>query len=316
MANKRSKISIIGAGHVGATAAHWAALERLGDIVLIDIVEGLAAGKALDLCQAGPVYNCDFVIRGGQEYDASKDSDIVIVTAAVPRKPGMSRDDLLEINTKIVHSVIGEVAKRSPEAVIIMVANPLDVMTWVARQVSGFPDSRVVGMAGILDTARFRTFLAQELDCSVEDVQAYVLGGHGDSMVPLVRYSSMGGIPITELLSKEKIDAIVQRTRDGGAEIVSLLKTGSAFYAPAAAVVSMAASIIHDKKRVLPCAAFLNGEFGYRGFPLGVPTKLGAGGVEQIIEVPLQAEEKAALAKSAEAVQATINKAKTLLEKL
>lgn len=316
MAIKRNKITIIGAGNVGATATHWAALQELGDLVLIDIVDGLPQGKALDLAQSAPVWGKDFFVTGTNDYNLTKGSDVIIITAGSPRKPGMSRDDLLQINTKIVASVTKEAASRSPEAIIIVVSNPLDVMTWVAKQASGFPSHRVIGMAGVLDTARFRTFIAQELGCSVEDVQAYVLGGHGDTMVPLVRYTTVAGMPITDLLPKNKVDAIVDRTRNGGAEIVNLLKTGSAFYAPGLSAVQMADSILRDKKRILPCCAFLEGQYGYSGFPVGVPVKLGAKGVEQIFELKLNDEEKAMLKKTADGVKVTCEQAATMMKGL
>jgi malate dehydrogenase len=316
MAIKRNKITIIGAGNVGATATHWAALQELGELVLIDIVEGMPQGKALDLAQSAPIWGKDFFVTGTNDYNVTRNSDIIIVTAGSPRKPGMSRDDLLEINTKIVASVVREAATRSPEAIIIVVSNPLDVMTWVAKEVSGFPKERVIGMAGVLDTARFRTFLAQELHCSVEDVQAYVLGGHGDTMVPLTRYTTAAGIPVSELIPKAKLDAIVDRTRNGGAEIVNLLKSGSAFYAPGLAAVEMAKSILLDKKRILPCCAFLDGQYGISGFPIGVPVKLGAKGVEQIFELKLNDEEKTALGKTADSVKVTVEQCRNMLKKL
>ena len=287
----RAKISIIGAGNVGATAAHWAGAAELGDVVLVDIVEGLAAGKALDLRQAGPVERFDAKIIGSSDYADTANSDIVIITAGLPRKPGMSRDDLLAKNVAIVGEVTKQVAKYSPEAILIVVANPLDAMVYAAHKVCGFGTNRVMGMAGILDISRFRAFIAAELDVSVEDINALLLGGHGDDMVPLVRYTSVAGIPLTELLSAERIEALVDRTRKGGAEIVSLLKTGSAYYAPSAAAVQMAEAIIKDKKRILPCAAYCDKEYGVGGYFVGVPAVLGASGVEKIIEVKLNAEE-------------------------
>ncbi len=304
----RNKITIVGAGFVGATAAHWAAAKELGDIVLVDIVEGVPQGKGLDLMQAGPVEGFNVRVTGTNGYEETAGSDIVIITAGLPRKPGMSRDDLLQKNFEIVKSVTEQVAPRSPNAVIIVVSNPLDAMAYTALKVSGFPKERVVGMAGILDTARFRTFVAMELGVSVEDIQAFVLGGHGDTMVPLARYCSVGGIPLTSLLPADRIEAIIERTRNGGAEIVNYLKTGSAFYAPSAAAVQMAEAILKDQKRVLPCAAFLEGEYGYRGIYLGVPVLLGAGGVERVFEIELTAEEKAQLDRSAQAVQTLIDK--------
>ncbi|NUP89668.1 MAG: malate dehydrogenase [Candidatus Sumerlaeia bacterium] len=299
----RAKISIIGAGNVGATAAHWAAAKELGDVVLVDIVEGVPQGKALDLAQAGPVEDFDALITGTNDYDATAGSDIVIITAGLPRKPGMSRDDLVATNFKIVKEVTEQVAKRSPGAVLIIVSNPLDAMAQTALKVSGFPKNRVVGMAGILDSARYRTFLGWELGVSVEDIQAMVLGGHGDTMVPVVSATTVSGIPVTSLISREKLDAIIQRTRDGGAEIVKFLKTGSAYYAPSAAAVQMAEAILRDKRRVLPCAAYCEGEYGVRGLYLGVPVILGRSGVEKILEIPLTSDERLALNRSAAAVE-------------
>jgi len=304
----RKKITVVGAGFVGATAAHWAALKELGDVCLIDIVEGMPQGKGLDLRQASPIEGFDSNVVGTNDYADTADSDIVIITAGLPRKPGMSRDDLLAKNTEIVKGVTEQVAKYSPDAVIIVVANPLDAMVYVAHKVSGFAPNKVVGMAGVLDSARFRTFISMELDVSVEDINAFVLGGHGDSMVPLPRYSTVAGIPLPDLLPAERIEAMVQRTRDGGAEIVGLLKTGSAFFAPSAAAVEMAESILKDKKRILPCAAYCDQEYGVGGYFVGVPVKLGAKGVEQVIEIPLLPEEKAAFAKSVEAVKGLVQK--------
>jgi malate dehydrogenase len=297
------KVSVIGAGNVGATAAQRLAEKELCDVVLIDIIEGLPQGKALDLAEAAPIETHDAHLTGSNDYAASANSDIVIITAGIPRKPGMSRDDLLNINAGIMKTVTEEVAKLSPDAILIIVSNPLDAMCHVAYETSGFPKNRVIGMAGVLDSARFRSFIATELNVSVENTTAFVLGGHGDTMVPLPRYSTVAGIPITELLSKERIDALVERTANGGAEIVSLLKTGSAFYAPASAAVEMAESILKDKKKILPCAAFLKGEYGFNDLFIGVPVKLGTNGVEEIIEITLTAEEKAALEKSADAVR-------------
>lgn len=305
---KRPKITIVGAGNVGATAAHWAAAKELGDIVLVDIVEGVPQGKGLDLFEASPVEGFDSRIVGSNDYAATADSDIVIITAGLARKPGMTRDDLQNKNTEIVKGVTQQVAKHSPKAILIIVSNPLDVMTYVALKVSGFPKNRVVGMAGILDTARYRSFIAEALNVSVEDIQALVLGGHGDSMVPLPRYTSVSGIPIEHLLPKAKLDAIIQRTRDGGIEIVNYLKTGSAFYAPSASAVQMAESIIRDKKRILPCCVWLEGEFGLRDTMVGVPVILGGNGVEKIIEIELSAEEKQALTASANQVKESIAK--------
>lgn len=306
----RKKISIIGAGFVGATAAHWAAEKELGDIVLSDIIEGLPQGKALDLYEASPIEGFDTNVIGTNRYEETKDSDVVIITSGVPRKPGMSREDLLEINKKIVESVVSEVVSKSPQAILIMVTNPLDTMTYLAYKRSGFPRERVMGMAGVLDTARFRAFIAMELGVSVEDVQALLLGGHGDEMVPLPRYTTISGIPLSQLLSKEKIDQLVDRTRKGGGEIVNLLKTGSAFYAPSAGVIQMAETILKDKKRILPCCVYLNGEYGLRDICFGVPVKLGARGVESIIEIELTEEERRLMTKSAESVRKSIAKLK------
>ncbi|MFO7708967.1 MAG: malate dehydrogenase [Desulfobacterales bacterium] len=297
------KVTVIGAGNVGATAAQRLAEKELCDVVLVDIIEGVPQGKALDLSEAAPIEKHDAHLTGANSYDATAGSDIVIITAGIPRKPGMSRDDLLTTNAGIVKKVTREVASRSPQAVLIIVSNPLDAMCHVALEASNFPKQRVIGMAGVLDSARFRAFIAMELGVSVENTHAFVLGGHGDTMVPLPRYSSVAGIPIPELMSPERIDTLVKRTRNGGAEIVSLLKTGSAFYAPASAAVEMAESILKDKKKVLPCAAYLEGEYGIRDLFIGVPVKLGATGIEQVIEIQLTAEEHAALQRSAAAVQ-------------
>jgi malate dehydrogenase len=291
---RRAKISIVGAGNVGATAAHWAAAKELGDIVLVDIpqVDGMPQGKALDLFEASPIEGYDSKITGATTYEPTANSDVVIITAGVARKPGMSRDDLININTGIVKSVAENIAKHSPNAIMIVVSNPLDAMVYVAWKASGFPTKHVIGQAGVLDTARYRSFLAAEIGCSVEDVQALLLGGHGDDMVPLSRYTFAGGIPITQLVKKERLEQIVQRARDGGAEIVKLLKTGSAYYAPAAATIQMAESIIRDKKRILPCAAYCDKEFGIGGYFVGVPVVLGSDGVERIIEVELDDAER------------------------
>ncbi len=289
---RRAKITIIGAGNVGATCAHWAAAKELGDIVLLDIVEGMPQGKGLDLRQASPVERFDANIVGTNSYDDTRGSDIVIITSGIARKPGMSRDDLMSTNMKIVREVSEQAAKASPDAVYIIVSNPLDAMVQTCWKASGLPTNRIVGQAGVLDTARYRAFLAMEIGCSVEDIVAVLMGGHGDDMVPLPRYTSVAGIPVTELIAKDKLDAIVQRTRDGGAEIVKLLKTGSAYYAPAAATVQMAEAIIKDKKRILPCAAFCKNEYGVGGYFVGVPCMLGAGGVEKVIELKLDAEER------------------------
>ena len=297
------KVTVIGAGNVGATAAQRLAEKELCDVVLVDIIEGVPQGKTLDLAQAAPIEKHDAHLLGANTYDATAGSHIVIITAGIPRKPGMSRDDLLSTNAGIVKKVTREVASRSPQAILIIVSNPLDAMCHVAYEASGFPKQRVIGMAGVLDSARFRAFIAMELNVSVESTHAFVLGGHGDTMVPLPRYSTVAGIPITELMTPERIAALVQRTRNGGAEIVSLLKTGSAFYAPSSAAVEMAESILKDKKKILPCAAYLEGEYGIRDLFIGVPVKLGAKGVEQVIEIKLTPEENAALQKSAAAVQ-------------
>ena len=303
----RNKVTVVGAGNVGATAAHWIASKELADVVLVDIVEGTPQGKSLDLAQAAPIDGFDVKLVGANSYEETKDSDVVIITAGLPRKPGMSRDDLLKTNSDIVSAVTVEVAKYSPNAFIIVVSNPLDAMTQVAFRRSGFPKNRVMGMAGVLDAARMRCFLAEALNVSVENVTAFVLGGHGDTMVPLPRYSTCAGIPITELLPKEQIDAIVTRTANGGAEIVGLLKTGSAYYAPSAAAVEMTESILKDKKKILPCAAYLEGDYGVNGLYVGVPCKLGAKGLEQVIEITLTAEERIALQKSAASVQELVN---------
>ena len=302
MALRRNKITVVGAGFVGATAAHWAAAKELGDVVLMDIIEGMPQGKGLDLQEAGPVEGFDADVTGTNDYADTVGSDVVIITAGIPRKPGMSRDDLLNTNTNIVKSVTEQIAKNSPEAFLIIVSNPLDAMVYVAHKVSGFPTNRVMGMAGVLDSARFRTFIAMELGVSVKDIQAFVLGGHGDTMVPLPRYTTVSGIPIPDLMPQERIDAIVDRTRKGGGEIVSLLKTGSAFYAPSAAAVQMAESILKDQKRILPCAAYCDKEYDVGGYYVGVPVMLGADGVEKVIEIQLTAEEKSAFDNSVAAV--------------
>ena len=299
----RPKVTVVGAGNVGASVAQYTVERELADVVLVDIVEGLPQGKALDLLETGPIHRYDARLSGSNEYNPTASSDIVVITAGLARKPGMTRDDLLFKNAEIVGAVVDQVAPRSPNAILIVVSNPLDAMTYLTWKRSGFPKARVVGMAGILDSARFRTFIAMELGVSVENVSAFVLGGHGDSMVPLPRYSTVAGIPITELLRKERIDAIVQRTRDGGAEIVNLLKTGGAYYAPGAAVAEMIEAILKDKKKILPCCAYLNGEYGVKGLFVGVPVKLGRGGVEQVIEITLTPEEQAALDKSSSAVR-------------
>jgi malate dehydrogenase len=303
---KRNKISIIGAGFVGATAAHWAAEKELGDVVLVDILEGIPQGKALDLFEAAPVEGFDARVVGSNGYDETRDSNVVIITSGVPRKPGMNREDLLEINKKVIESVVAQVVERSPQAVLIMVTNPLDTMTYLAFKKSGFPKQRVIGMAGILDTARFKAFIAMELGVSVEDIQALLLGGHGDEMVPLPRYTTISGIPLSQFLRKETIDRLVDRTRKGGGEIVNLLKTGSAFYAPSAAAIQMTEAILKDKKRILPCCVYLDGEYGLKEICFGVPVRLGADGAEAIIELQLTEEEKKLVAKSAESVKKSI----------
>jgi malate dehydrogenase len=300
---KRKKITIVGSGNVGATCAHWAAAKELGDIVLIDVAEGIPQGKALDLMEAAPIEGFDCNVFGTNDYADTKDSDLIIITAGIARKPGMSRDDLLAINAEIVSSCSRLAAEYSPEAIIIVVTNPLDVMTHVAWKASGFPAQRVMGMAGVLDSARFRTFIALELGISFEDVSAFVLGGHGDDMVPLVKYSYAGGIPIDKLISRERIDLLVERTRKGGAEIVNYLKTGSAYYAPAASVIQMAEAIIKDKKRILPVAAYLQGEYQQQDIYFGVPAIIGGKGIEKIIEVDLSESERTELDKSIASVR-------------
>lgn len=297
------KITVIGAGNVGATTAQRLAEKEFGDIVLVDIVEGLPQGKGLDLMEAGPIYNYNCKIIGTNSYEETDNSDLVVITSGLPRKPGMSRDDLVKVNADIVKSVVAQVVEKSPDAILIVVSNPLDVMTYVAYKVSKFPRERVIGMAGVLDTSRMRTFIAMELDVSVENVHTFVLGGHGDTMVPLTRYTTVAGIPVTELIPKDKLDAIVKRTRDGGAEIVSLLKTGSAFYAPAASIVEMIDAIVKDKKKILPCTVLCNGEYGFDDIFIGLPVKLGKKGLEQIIEIKLNEEESDALKKSADTVK-------------
>jgi malate dehydrogenase len=299
----RKKVSIVGAGNVGATAAHWIASKELADVVLIDVVEGIPQGKALDLLEALPIEKRDVSVVGSNDYAATANSDIVVITAGIPRKPGMSRDDLLHTNFKIMSDVVAKVVAQSPESILIIVSNPLDAMAQAAFRQAGFNRERVIGMAGVLDSARFRTFIALELNVSVENVTAFVLGGHGDTMVPLPRYSTVAGIPITELIEPERLEQLVQRTRDGGAEIVKYLKAGSAYYAPSAAVTEMVEAILKDKRKILPCAAYLQGEYGIDGFYIGVPCKLGAAGLEKIIEIKLTPEEDAALKKSAEAVK-------------
>ena len=306
----KNKITVVGAGHVGATTAQLLAYKELGDVVLVDIIEGVPQGKGLDLLESGPIEQFSGKIYGTNNYKDTANSDIAVITAGVPRKPGMSRDELIGTNAKIIKSVIEQVVDHSPDTILIVVSNPLDIMACLAKQVSGFPKNRVIGMAGVLDSTRFRAFIANELNVSMEDTQAMVLGGHGDSMVPLPRYSTVSGIGISELLSKEQIDRLVERTRKGGGEIVSLLKTGSAYYAPGASSVQMVESIIKDKKRVLPCAAYLEGEYGIDGLFVGVPVKLGAQGIEEIIEIKLTEEESSALKASADAVKKTLSELK------
>jgi malate dehydrogenase len=305
---RRAKISIIGAGNVGATTAHWCAAAELGDIVLVDIPQTgtMPQGKALDLAQAGPIVGYDAHIQGTTSYADTAGSDIVVITAGIPRKPGMSRDDLLATNARIVGSVADEIRQTSPNAAVIVVSNPLDAMVQRALQVTGFPPNRVMGQAGVLDTARYRTFIAMELGVSVEDVSAMLLGGHGDTMVPIPSCTCVGGIPVTQLIRPERLAELIQRTRDGGAEIVSLLKTGSAYYAPAAAASQMVEAIVRDKKRLIPCAAYCDREYGVGGYYVGVPVILGTGGVERIVEIELSAAERAAFQKSVDAVKGLV----------
>jgi malate dehydrogenase len=299
----RRKVTVVGAGNVGATTAHRLADKQLADVVLIDILEGVPQGKGLDLLQSGPIEGYDVHVKGTNDYADTANSDVVVMTAGFPRKPGMSRDDLLKANYDVVKGTIEKVARYSPESILIVVTNPLDAMAQAAYKVSGFSRNRVIGMAGVLDTARYRTFIAEALEVSVQNVHGFVLGGHGDTMVPVPRYTTVAGIPVTELLPKEKLDTIIKRTAGGGAEIVSLLKTGSAYYAPSAAAVEMVEAIFNDRKKILPCAAYLEGEYGIHGLFVGVPVKLGARGIEQIIEIKLTAEEQAALQKSADSVK-------------
>lgn len=299
----RKKVSIVGSGNVGATAAHWIASKELADVILIDIIEGVPQGKGLDLLEAMPIEKRDSFVIGTNNYADTANSDIVVITAGIPRKPGMSRDDLLNTNYKIMGDVVGKVVQHSPNCILIIVSNPLDAMAQAALKLSRFPRNRVIGMAGVLDSARFRAFIADELKVSVENVTAFVLGGHGDTMVPLPRYSTVAGIPITELMDAATIERLVKRTRDGGAEIVKYLKTGSAYYAPSAAATEMVEAIVKDKKKILPCAAYLEGEYGINGLYVGVPVKLGSNGIEEIIQIKLTPEEKTALDKSAAAVK-------------
>ena len=298
----RKKITVVGAGHVGATAAFLAAQKELANVVMIDVMDGVPQGKSLDMFESSPIIGFDALVHGTQDYAETAGSDLVIITAGIARKPGMSRDDLLNINVKIVSEVTRQIVEHSPDCIILVVTNPLDAMVYTALKVSGFPKQRVIGMAGVLDSARMRAFIAQEMDVSIENVAACVLGGHGDTMVPVPRYSTVAGIPITELMEAERVESICERTARGGAEIVELLKTGSAFYAPGASVVQMAEAIIKDKKRILPCAAFLEGEYGVNGYYMGVPCKLGRHGVEEIVELDLTEQESAALDQSMQAV--------------
>lgn len=307
MAHKRKKITVIGAGFVGSTCAHWAAAKELGDVVLLDINEGVAKGKALDLFEASPVEQFDSKISGTANYADIADSDVVIVTAGIPRKPGMSRDDLLATNAKIVKACCEGIKQYAPNSVVIIVSNPLDAMAYVAKQTLGFPRERVIGMAGVLDSARFRSFIAEACDVSVKDVQAFTLGGHGDTMVPMPRHCSVGGVPLLEILSEEKVKALVDRAVNGGAEIVKLLQTGSAYYAPSASAVQMAEAILKDQKRILPCAVELNGEYGMKGLFIGVLCKLGGKGMETVIELKLNETEKAGLEKSGKAVRELVD---------
>src|SRR5512145_2314013 len=316
----RNKIALVGAGQIGGTLALLAGIKELGDVALIDVVEGIPQGKALDIAQASPIEDFDMNAAGANGYESLKGSDVVIVTAGVPRKPGMSRDDLIGINAKVIATVAENIKTHCPKAFVIVVTTPLDVMVWVMRELSGLPHARVVGMAGVLDSARFRYFLAQEFNVSVEDVSAFVLGGHGDTMVPLIRYSTVAGIPLPDLVAmgwttKEKVDAIVTRTRNGGAEIVNLLKTGSAFYAPAASAIAMAESYLRDKKRVLPCAAWLSGQYGVKDLYVGVPVVIGAGGVERVVEIKLDAEERKMFDDSVNAVKTLCDVARDLLKR-
>lgn len=303
MQHKRKKLTVVGAGFVGSTCAHWAAAKELGDVVLLDINEGSAKGKALDLFEASPVEGFDSRVVGTADYKDTADSDVVIITAGLPRKPGMSRDDLLATNAKIMKEVCQGIKQYSPNSTVIVVSNPLDAMAYVAKQVLEFPRERVIGMAGILDSARFRSFIAEEANVSVKDVQAFVLGGHGDTMVPMPRHCSIGGVPLTEMLPKDRIDALVDRTRKGGAEIVGLLKTGSAYYAPSASAVQMAEAILKDQQRILPCAAYLQGEYGVKDMFLGVLCKLGGRGLEKVVEIELNETERAGLDNSINAVK-------------
>ena len=317
----RPKIALIGAGQIGGTLAHLAAIKELGDVVLFDIAEGTPQGKALDIAESGPVEGFDVVLKGANDYSGIAGADVCIVTAGVPRKPGMSRDDLLGINLKVMKAVGEGIRENAPGAFVICITNPLDAMVWALQRYSGLPTSQVCGMAGVLDSARFRHFLAEEMDVSVRDVTAFVLGGHGDTMVPSVRYSTVGGIPLPDLvemgwISQDRLDAIVQRTRDGGAEIVGLLKTGSAYYAPATAAIEMAEAYLKDQRRVLPCAAWVDGQLGLRGMYVGVPTIIGAGGVERVIDIRLSKDEQSMFDSSVEAVQGLVAACKGIDESL
>ncbi len=312
MTHVRKKISVIGAGFVGSTCAHWLAAKELGDVVLLDVNEGAAQGKALDLYEASPVELFDARVTGTKDYKDTAGSDVVIITAGIPRKPGMSRDDLLATNSKIMKEVCEGIKKFAPESIVIVVSNPLDAMAFVAKQVTGFPRERVIGMAGVLDTARFKTFVSEAVNVSVKDIHAIVLGGHGDTMVPMPRHCSVGGVPLQEMLPKEKIDQIVQRTRQGGAEIVNLLKTGSAFYSPSASAVQMAEAILKDQKRILPCAVELQGEYDVKNLFVGVLCKLGGKGMEEVIQLKLNAEEKAGLDNSIKAVEELVSALKKI----
>jgi malate dehydrogenase len=312
MEHKRKKITVVGAGFVGSTCAHWAASKELGDVVLLDVNEGVAKGKALDLFEASPVEQFDSRVTGTANYQDTANSDVVIITAGIPRKPGMSRDDLLATNAKIMKDVCKGLREYSPNAVAIVVSNPLDAMALVAMETLGYPRERVIGMAGVLDSARFRSFIAEELSVSVRDVQGFVLGGHGDTMVPMPRHCSVGGVPLTEILPKDRVEALVTRTRNGGAEIVNLLKTGSAYYAPAASAVQMAEAILRDQKRILPCAAYLQGEYGIKDYFIGVLCKLGGKGMEKVIEVELNDTEKAGLQNSLTAVKELVGALKKI----
>ncbi|MBM3258371.1 MAG: malate dehydrogenase [Candidatus Sericytochromatia bacterium] len=307
----RKKITVVGAGMVGGTTAQRLAERNYADVVLVDIVEGMPQGKGLDIMEAGPVYGYDTVVTGANSYEETAGSDIVVITSGMARKPGMSRDDLLYANMDIVRGVTQEIIKRSPDAILIIVSNPLDAMAQLAFEVSGFPKNRVIGMAGVLDSARFATFIAMELDVSVTDINAFVLGGHGDTMVPLSRYTTVAGVPITELLPADRVAALEDRARNGGAEIVGLLKTGSAYYAPSASVIAMVDAIVHDQKKILPCAVYLEGEYGVKGLFVGVPVKLGANGVESIFQIKLTEDEQAQLNRSAASVQELVDKMKS-----